>query len=298
MNIPNTSNESFYTILNINENASKEDIKKAYRTLSLKYHPDKNPNNPECIAKFQKISEAYETLGDEQKKQEYDHFRNYNNQPPIDLFQHLFGMNMMGGGININGINIHRMNSNPFDNGFFNMQKPTPIIKNIQIDLDKVFTGISIPVEIERWLIDNNNKVFENETIYVDIPKGMDENEIIIIRDKGNILNEHSKGDVKIIVKIINNTLFQRNGLDLIYEKSISLKESLCGFHFSIQHLNGKQYTFNNVVGNVISNGLKRAIPNLGFERGEYTGNLIIAFSVVFPEKLTEEQIAKLGEIL
>ena len=64
--------ESFYNILGVNEKSSKEEIKKAYRTLSMKYHPDKNPGNTESVSKFQKINEAYETLGDEQKKYEYD----------------------------------------------------------------------------------------------------------------------------------------------------------------------------------------------------------------------------------
>ena len=64
--------ESFYNILGVPETASKDDIKKAYRSLSLKLHPDRNPNNLEAVSKFQKINEAYETLGDEEKKAEYD----------------------------------------------------------------------------------------------------------------------------------------------------------------------------------------------------------------------------------
>jgi DnaJ-class molecular chaperone len=65
--------DNFYTTLGIDENASKEEIKKAYRGLQMKYHPDKNPTNQqEAINMTQKLNEAYETLGDEQKRAEYD----------------------------------------------------------------------------------------------------------------------------------------------------------------------------------------------------------------------------------
>ena len=73
--------------------------------------------------------------------------------------------------------------------------------------------------------------------MYIDIPCGIDNNEMIILRDKGNILNETIKGDVKIFIKVINDTEFKREGINLILEKNISLKEALCGFSFNIEHL-------------------------------------------------------------
>ncbi len=64
--------ESYYKILGVNEKASKDEIKRAYRSLSLKHHPDKNKGDKMSESMFQKISEAYETLGDDQKREEYD----------------------------------------------------------------------------------------------------------------------------------------------------------------------------------------------------------------------------------
>ena len=64
--------ENFYDLLGIPETANADEIKKAYRKMSLKYHPDKNNGDPECVGKFQKISEAYETLGNSEKKSQYD----------------------------------------------------------------------------------------------------------------------------------------------------------------------------------------------------------------------------------
>ena len=90
---------NFYEILEIPETANLDDIKKSYRKLSMIYHPDKNKNNPESTAKFQKISEAYETLGDKDKKNEYDMTR---NNPFIKMMN---GQGMNGQGMNGRGIN-------------------------------------------------------------------------------------------------------------------------------------------------------------------------------------------------
>jgi DnaJ-class molecular chaperone len=298
-------NENYYNILDIPETASLDEIKKSYRKLSMLYHPDKNKNNPEATSKFQKISEAYETLGDIDKRKEYDAMRNNpfikmmhssgggGQNPMEDLFANLFSGNMMQGfppGVRIfhNGIPINA-------HGF--AQKPTPIIKNIIIPIDKILSGTTVPIDIERWIIQDGNKVFEHENIYVTIPKGIDEGEMIILREKGNIAREDCVGDIKIFVKIENNTEFKRSGLDLIYEKIITVKEALCGFTFELKYITGKIYTINNQSGNIISHGYRKIIPNMGFSRDQHCGNLIIVFNIKFPDKLTEDTMEQLRKI-
>jgi DnaJ-class molecular chaperone len=321
--------DNFYKILELPENASVDDAKKSFRRLSMIYHPDKNKNNPDATAKFQKISEAYETLGDHDKKKEYDMMRNnpfikMMNVNSGDKFQHpmediltnLFGfggipfahMQSFGheqnnspfsGNIRIfhNGVPI---NPQGFPQGFHqskSMQKPEPIIKNVVVSIDKILTGTVTPVDIERWIIHDGHKIFENETVYVTVPKGIDEGELIVLKDKGNVLKEDCKGDIKIFIKIENNTEFKRSGIDLIYEKIISLKEALCGFSFELKYITGKIYTINNNSGNIINNGYKKIIPNMGFSRDNHTGNLIIIFNIKFPHKLTDETLEKLKKI-
>jgi DnaJ family protein A protein 2 len=165
------------------------------------------------------------------------------------------------------------------------------------VPIDKILTGTTIPIDTERWIMENGNKIFEHETIYVTVPKGMDEGELIVLKDKGHVLNENCKGDIKVVVKIENNTSFQRQGLDLVLQKTISIKEALCGFTFEIKYITGKTYTINNNAGNIIPNGYKKVIPNMGFSRDEHVGNLIIVFDVKFPEKLTEATIEALKNI-
>jgi DnaJ-class molecular chaperone len=317
--------ESFYDILGINEKSTKDEIKKAYRSLSLKYHPDKTQNDSELTKKFQKINEAYETLGNEEKKEEYD-LRNsggigINNID--DIFNAIFGGGLGGirlGGMNMGGQRMGNMGQNihvfsqgghpihlneGFCPGLFTqafshpsfIKKPPAINKTIIIDIEQVLTGATIPLEIEKWIIENDNKVFENETLYVTIPKGIDNDEIIILKEKGNCINEDIKGDVKVIIKVNNNSIFKREGLDLILEKTITLKESLCGFSFEIKYINNKIYTINNNSGNIISPEYRKLIPNMGLIRDNNTGNLIIIFHIEFPEKLLKDQIDKLREI-
>ena len=279
---------NLYEILEVLETSSIDEIKKSYRKLSMMYHPDKNKNNPDATAKFQKISEAYETLGDVEKKKEYDTMRNnpfmkmmnsqqYGQNPMEDLFANLFGnMSSLGSG-----------------------QGHIPFGANVRI----FHNGIPInsqgfvPVDIERWIIQDGNKVFENETVYVIVPKGIDEGEIIVLREKGNVAREDCKGDIKLFIKIENDTDFKRSGLDLIFEKTISVKEALCGFTFELKYITGKIYTINNNSGNIISNGYRKIIPNMGFTREQHSGNLIIIFNVKFPEKLTEETMIQLKKI-
>ena len=312
---------NYYETLGVSNSASESDIKKAYRSLSLKYHPDRNPSE-DATTKFQEINAAYEVLGDTQKRKQYDQelaggfpmgagsdMDDINN-----IFNMMFnmggmhgipgmggmprgGMHGMPGGIHI----FHGTPGNPFGgpNIFQQMQKPAPIIKNIIISLEQAYNGGSIPLEIERWIIQNDMKITENETIYVSIHKGIDDNEILIMRDRGNVINEKLIGDIKIIVKIENNTKFRRSGLDLIYTKKITLKEALCGFAFEIDHINSKKLNMSNQTNKtIIMPNTKKVVPNLGMIRDGQTGNMVIEFDVEFPKYLSEEQTKTIAEIL
>ena len=298
----------YYQVLGVSENATGDEIKKAFRKLSMKHHPDKGGSE----SKFKEINEAYQTLGDPEKREMYKMKQKGFNpfgmnmagmgDPNIDPILRMFfgnngfpGMGSMGGMGGMPNVQIFR-NGKPVNMQTF--QKPEPIMKQITIELNHSYTGVNIPVEIERWIIVNNQKKIEKEKLYIQIPKGVDSGEIIIIKDKGNIVNENIKGDIKIYINVNNNTEFKREGLNLVLSKNISLKESLTGFKFDIKHLNGKTYTINNDAGNIIPNDFVKEINSLGLKRGDIVGNLLIKFKVQFPEKLSEHQIEKLKKIL
>jgi DnaJ-class molecular chaperone len=331
-------NQNYYEVLGIEKNAGGEEIKKAYRTLSLKNHPDRNNGSAESTALFQKISQAYDTLSDDQKRRQYDmslsggggmgmpfgqfgqnmpfgqnmHHFSTGEFNPAELFT-FFSNNVFGGGGGQNGVNISvngngginigetiranfgRMNMNDMRQ---RLSKPVPIIKNEEISLSKSYTGCTLPIEIVRGIVENGVTREEKETLYLSIPPGIDNNELLILRDKGHIHAENNKGDVKVFIKITNNSEFVRNGLDLILNKTISLKDALCGFSFDMRYIDDRIYKINNGHGNIITHNYKKMIPKMGMKRDEHIGNLIIEFNVIFPEKLSDEQIEGLAKIL
>ena len=321
------TNEKLYEALGVSKTASQDEIKKAYRKLSMELHPDRNNGSQESTEKFQKIAAAYDILGDESKRQQYDmqgrfQFSTNSQQGqgmfnpfsgmginPNDLFNFFAGnMQSTSGGAGANGVGANGVGENggqphmqffsSMDQFNRNMNKPVPIIKNIELTMSKTYTDSNVPVEITRWIVENGIKREENETLYVAIPKGVDNNEMVILREKGNILNDNNKGDVKIFIKVTNDTEFTRNGLDLVLHKIISLKEALCGFEFDMKHIDGKIFKVNNGNGSVIGFNHKKVIAGLGMKRDSHTGNLIIDFTVSFPEKLSEKQVEQLSKIL
>jgi DnaJ-class molecular chaperone len=301
-----------YKTLGVEKGSNQETIKKAYRKLSLKYHPDKNDGDD---THFKEINSAYEILSDPEKRRIYDMqnsnpFMSSSQQFPNGMFSRNHNMpdifsSMFGDGMfqQFNQNNTNSSFNNPnirvFRNGFEVNKSRTPehLTINITINMKQSYEGDSIPVDIKRNIIRYQEKSMETETIYVEIPQGIGHNEIIIVKNKGNVIND-MKSDVKVKILIDNDKNYTRNGLNIIYNKEISLKDSLCGFSFELPFINGKKYTINNNTGNIITPGFLKEINNMGFKRGGHTGSLIIKFDVIFPDQLSNEKIEKISEIL
>ncbi len=124
--------KDYYNILQISKNATKDEIKSAYKKLALKYHPDKNQNNKEFAEdKFKEISEAYQVLSDDKKKQNYDLGNNITvtNQNPFDIYNNIFENHK---NLFSNNHNIFDININNFTN-FNSTNTTTQIIGNKKI---------------------------------------------------------------------------------------------------------------------------------------------------------------------
>lgn len=280
----------YYNILELDDKATYEMIKKSFRRLSLKYHPDCNKHN-DTTEKYKEIVEAYEHLcklstSEVNKNNKTPTFNT--NQPhtpfPNDI-NNIFKFFTTYSNHNIKP-NINMLN------------KPIPIVHNINITLQQAYTGCLIPINIERWIVVDNNKITEKEALYINIPRGVDNNEIVIIKQKGNIINENNIGDVKIIINIANDTIYKRDGLNLFYNHSITLKDALCGFNFGLVTLNNEKLNFENSSTNIITPNKTIKIKNKGMTRDNHSGDLIIQFNIIFPEKLLDEQIKILKTLL
>jgi len=309
--------ESYYDILGVSKDATENEIKKAFRALSLKYHPDRNQNE-DTTEKFQKIGEAYEILSDPEKRNQYEnelngipfgmpfsHMDSMNEFQDINnIFNMMFGSGMPGPGMHGMpgmpgpGIRVFHSGGPGMPHFFQQIQKPATISKTVNLTLEQCYTGDEISVEFERFVLSNGIKYTETAKINLPISKGIHEKNCLLLEGEGNCINE-IKGDIKISFKIEDHPIFKRREADLIHKKKISLKEALCGFSFELQHLNGKMLFLNNKSNRtIITPDTKKTIPNLGIEYEGKTGNLIIEFIIDFPMNLSEEQVNVISSVL
>lgn len=329
-------NPNYYNILNVNEDAGDEEIKKSYHKLSLKYHPDRN-KSPDASTIFQQINEAHEILSNKSKRTMYDierrgvpflqglqgfggmpmnipggfavfHSSEEEDADLDDMFK-IFGQ-LSGMGAGLHGLmgnkrekTMHKKTNNfnsMMHDLMSNMNKPPMIVKSLELSLEQIYKGGEYEIEFNRYVISYGFKTEETKTITVSIEPGIEDGKIITLKNEGNMLSSQQIGDVKIEIFCKPNELFERDGNDLIYKKNLSLKESLCGFNFEMNHINGREITFNNKKNPVvIKPGCRKEIPNMGMKTQEGTvGKMIVEFDIIFPDNLSEDQISSLGSIL
>lgn len=283
---------SLYNDLGIDSNATSIDIKKAFRKLSMTYHPDRENGNEE---RYKKINHAYQVLSDTAKRKEYD--MQHRMESP---FGHPDIINMM------RGMPFPFFNDNADVHVFHNgvpifMNTIQPLEQKIQITLLEAYEGIHKNIRVQRTIFSQGvmgmMKKQETENVYIPIHEGIDSNEVIILKEYGNVQNNR-KGDLKIRIQVLHHKDFIRKGMNLFYKKKITFKESLCGFKFQLEHINGKHFVIQNNDGKVVYNGFRKTIKGLGMKREGNVGDLIIEFTVDYPDILPEKTIDHLRTIL
>ena len=173
---------------------------------------------------------------------------------------------------------------------YFNVNTSEDIIINLTISFNEAYNGCNKPIVVNRKITVNNVIGHEKETLYIPIPKGIDANEIITLSNKGNVYITNgliSHSNIKIIICLLNHELFERIGLDIIFIKTITLKEALLGFTFNLNHINNKNFKI--TCSEVIHFNYEKLVPNMGFVRDTFIGNLIIKFNIIFPPSISLE---------
>jgi len=279
----------YYKLLGVDKNATQEDIKKAYRKLARKHHPDINPNDKEAHKKFQQLNEANEVLSDPEKRKKYDQYGkdwqhaeqfeqarqsqrgdfrketfsgDYGDNEFSDFFTSMFG-DMGSDGF--------RQRKTKFRGEDYHAE--------LQLNLTDVY-------KTHQQVLTVNNK-----SIRITIPAGVENDQKIKIKGHGGPgINGGPNGDLYIIFHIINNTNFKRHGSDLHTTADLDLYTAVLGGEIIIDTLDGKVKL---KVKPETQNGTKVKLKGKGLsvykKEGEF-GDLIITFQIKIPTNLTDKQ--------
>ena len=286
--------DNYYNILNLSKNANINDIKKAYRQLSIKFHPDKNNTNDS--EQFNKLNDAYSKLLDKYSNDKYS-----NEVTKSELVNSFANNANSANNANANNANANSCNDILKYSYFSSISSNSSedIIIDLNVTFNEAYNGCTKPIVVNRKIIVNNVIGHEKETLYIPIPKGIDANEIIALPNKGNVIISNgitSYSNIKILICLIKNELFERNGLDIIFIKTITLKEALLGFNFNLTHINNKNFKI--TCSEIINFNYEKLIPNMGFIRDTFVGNLIIKFNITFPLTISQESKKLLEKLL
>ncbi|WP_179335786.1 DnaJ C-terminal domain-containing protein [Winogradskyella costae] len=293
----------YYKILGIDKSATKSDIKKAYRKLARKHHPDLNPNDKEAELQFKKVNEANEVLSNDENRKKYDKYgENWQHGEAYDQaqkqqeqqhqsqqrYQHSSGSqgfgdgdysdffeSMFGGGFDGRG------RSTKFRGQDFNAQ--------LQLNLKDVYTT-------EKRVLTVNGK-----NIRLTVPAGITNGQIIKIKGKGGEgRNGGPHGDLLIEFIISNNTDFKRDGSNLYKTVNLDLYKSVLGGDVTIDTFDGKVKL---TLKPLTQNGTQVKLKGKGFpiykKEGQF-GDLVITYNIELPKKLSDkekelfEELAKL----
>lgn len=211
--------KDYYSILGVESDASQAEIKKAYRRLARQYHPDRNPGNEAAEEKFKGINEAYEVLGNEEKRQDYDAIRRRQSSPFRSWSQRT-GEQATGFEDIFDGIfNRYRSQQRTSQTTTQTRRQPQDldIEQPVDVTLREAYTGTS-------RLITLNMDQFD-----VTIPPGVKTGSKVRIRGKGKRDLGGQRGDLYLRVTVLEDPKFKREGADLVVEVSIDLYTAVLG---------------------------------------------------------------------
>lgn len=290
--------EDYYQILGVKKDASTEDIKKAYRKLAMKYHPDHTKGDKAAEEKFKKISEAYAVLSDKEKRKEYDTFGAEGFQQRFtqedifrgfdfsDIFREFgFGGDFFSGRGRGSGIRFNFGGGGPF--GSQSQQqarmKGADLVYELPLTLQEVAGGTSKTVTLQHQ--------GHSEKITVKIPKGLISGKQLRLTGKGNPSPYGGPpGDLFIKSKLLNDPVYHAENYDLQMTQELKLSEAILGAHISVPTIDGKQLNLKIPPGTKPGTKMRLSGHGLPHMKSSKKGDLYVKIQLKLPRKLTDEQ--------
>ncbi len=298
--------KDYYKILGVPRNATQEEIKKAYRRLALKYHPDRNRGNKEAEEKFKEINEAYAVLSDPEKRRQYDLFgsaefeRRYTEEDIFRgfNFENLFrdlgiefdlgrffrfgeGGRSRGFTIDLSGLFSHLFGTQP--GGFqeeFRTTAPEMLLE-LPVTLEEAAQGT------EKVLV--VSPLGRPEKVKVKIPPGVKDGQKLRLAAKGPLGPDGRRRDLFLKIKIEPHPRFERQGQDLLTTHKIPLSTFFLGGETEITTLSGKKVKVKVPPGT--TPGTKLRLKGLGLpDSNGHSGDLYVKLEPLVPKKLSRKQ--------
>lgn len=271
-----------YQTLGVNRNASQDEIKRAYRSLAMKHHPDRTGGDD---TKFKEIQTAYDTIGDPEKRSQYD-----NPQPQMS------GFNFNGGAPpGFEDILSQMFNGgNPFFGHGFRQPQMRNKTLNMQttISLEDAYNGKEILASIQL-------PSGREQTIEIKIPQGIQDGTTLRLSGMGDdSVPGHPRGDIHLTVQVAPHPRFQRQNDDLIISLEVDAIDAILGKKYQINTINGR--TIELTVNPGTQHDQTYAAAGYGMPSmrdARFVGRLLINIQIKIPTTLTNVQLAKLRDI-
>ncbi|XP_062262552.1 dnaJ homolog subfamily B member 13-like [Platichthys flesus] len=282
--------EDYYKTLEINKSAIAADIKKAYRCLALKFHPNSS-KEAGSAERFRQLGEAYDVLSDPRKKATYDRFgleglkggippefgrggawssKYAYHGDPEKTFKQFFGGDNPFAVFSANDVPLQFVGLQPV---VVKTQDP-PIERDLELSLDDLFHGCTKKIKIYRNVMNEGGSCnVKDKILTIDLgPNSIPADIVFIVRQK-------------------SHPLFERQDDDLINQTQISLEMALTGFSVSVQTIDGR--LINIPINDIVHPRYSKVVPGEGmplFQDPSQRGDLIIYFDIQFPEKLSVDR--------